>query len=480
MNIRVRLLATGEIIEIAESDFDEFLHERVDPGLAQTLAAADSVNEFETALEARDDRIRQQTIQTVMGQLAAEGLGQERTPPNVPHVSLEEAATRRHQQGNATPYGSAPRATPAVGSRYRGLPLELGGDIRSVQGDQEIKSFLIALARKDYETLSRLERKSRVDHKRANEMLIGASDATSGLGADTTGGRLVPLPLSQLISTILQRNATMRQIAQVFTSDAETLRIVLQTGHVTPAWEPELDTLTEVKPSYSSKLLMKKKMAFITPVSNELLNDSAFNIGSLIAQEAAQTMADEEDTQFATSDGTGGQPTQGLDLFADALTASHEIAAKGVGTDEVNLAHLNDMFFGVHKPYRRLGTWVGPDSTLKLLSQMVDGMGRPILNMQNAAANVVSDQYPGAIGQIFNRPVVEAPVASGRLYFGDIRRAYMILDSGSVQAMASEHAGFENDIVKFRFIKRVDGRGGNGGLTTKRTFVYSEGITAVS
>jgi HK97 family phage major capsid protein len=441
-------------------------------------AAAESTTALASAIHARDDRIRQGVLEDLLSGLADLGLAQPRMPRDFASLDAAAGAGGPQVAGDAVPAFSAARVVPCSDIRYRALTPEQGSIVRTPEGDREIKEYMLALQEKDNTTLQRLHAKAVDDYKRANEMVIGAMDADSGLGADLTGGRLVPLPLSNLLISVLQRTATMRQVGQLFTTSAATLRVVLQSGHGTAAWSGENDALTNTRANYSSKMLIKKKLTWLTVVSNELLADSAFNIVNLVAADAGQTMAAEEDLQLCVSDGTGNLPTEGLDTFATTLTGTHEIAPGTAATIDKKL--LVDMFFGVHKPYRTGAVWLAGDDVLALLTQLYDAQGRPILNLMTEPLAPVSDQFPGAIGKIMNRPIIEIPCAAGKLYFGDWKRGFMVLDGGGIVASASADAGFENDVTKFRFIRRVDGRGGSGGATGKRTFTYAEALTAVA
>ena len=89
-----------------------------------------------------------------------------------------------------------------------------------------------------------------------------------------------------------------------------------------------------------------------------------------------------------------------------ATTATDPLDLNATG----NPGHLAKMFFALPEEARRNAIWSGGDQVMQALTNMRDGAGRQILNLQNNPQQIVGDQIGGgAIGTIYGRPVVNLP-----------------------------------------------------------------------
>jgi len=333
---------------------------------------------------------------------------------------------------------------------YRQLPADVR-KVRNQLSDRGIQAWILARRRGNHSEMERLGRELDSEYRRAGGeragYLYGTPNATSGIGA-AGGGEIVPLPLAALMVLARDRESIGRALFQRFTSDANTLRIPAS-GVATAAMAAEGATASQVNPTLASVLLSKKKAQAKFRTSDEMLSDSAFNLVSFFSERAGSALGALEDTQFATSNGTAPNITTSL------VTGVTDVAE--ATSTVLTYKDVVTLFFALPKPYRRDAIFCADGTTLKLLSQLLDGNGRPIMAPGLSSPLVVEDTVPGSVASIFGRPVYDLPFTSGTLWVGSPRLAYGYLDGGPLTIRTSEHVAWATDEVEWKVTERFDG-----------------------
>lgn len=341
---------------------------------------------------------------------------------------------------------------------YRRLPKELQA-VRNPRIDAEMARWIRAAARvvPNNECLIEWERRDAEAIKRA-DLLEGTTTATSGLSGGTAGP-LIPLPLHNQITLLRDRSAVLRRYAKIVTSPSLTLRLPVM-GVATAGMAAEGAVFgTQGEPTNTSILLSKKKMQFVAQASEESLMDSAFNVVSLFTERAASAFGQLEDVQICTSDGTAPDITGSLETpnnnsaGAQTITAYSEAVSGTLGYDD-----MLGIFFAVPKQYRNSPSciWMGDATMMRILSQIVDANGRPIFAPSTNAAAPMGDSVPAAVGQIFGRDVVEVPLTSTNLFFGDMSY-YYILEGERMAMKSTDAVSWSADTIDFKITARWDG-----------------------
>lgn len=127
-------------------------------------------------------------------------------------------------------------------------------------------------------------------------------------------------------------------------------------------------------------------------ISEELLNDSVFNLEKNIAKEFARRIGTKEEEAFITGDGIG-KPTGVFNSAEVGLTTT----AASIKIDDVI-----DLFYSLKSPYRNKSTFVMNEGTLKDLRKLKDGNGQYLQQPSIVA---------GEPDTILNRPVKTSPFA---------------------------------------------------------------------
>lgn len=98
-------------------------------------------------------------------------------------------------------------------------------------------------------------------------------------------------------------------------------------------------------------------------MSEELLNDSAFDLESYIAGEFARRICTKEEEDFLAGDGNN-KPT--------GVFPSAEVGGT-VTTASINFDDVIDLYHSLRIPYRRKAVWLLNDATIKALEMKAKG-----------------------------------------------------------------------------------------------------------
>ena len=183
-------------------------------------------------------------------------------------------------------------------------------------------------------------------------------------------------------------------------------------------------------------------------VSEELLNDSVFDLESYIAREFARRIGTKEEEAFFTGDGTG-KPLGILAASGGAETGVTAASATAVTADE-----LMDLFYSLKSPYRKNAVWILNDSTIKAIRKLKDNNGQYLWQPSLVA---------GTPDTILGRPVKTSAympaIAAGAktIAFGDFSY-YWIADRQGRSFKRLNELYAANGQVGFLGAQRVDGK----------------------
>lgn len=201
--------------------------------------------------------------------------------------------------------------------------------------------------------------------------------------------------------------------------------------------DPTFGSISIKSFTYSSKPII---------VSNILLQDTAFELETYLANMMAERIWRALEEHLAIGNGTT-QP-QGL------ITAATNASLSGVGAAAITFDNLVDLLHSVDPNYRKNGSWLFNDSTLKALRKIKDSEGRPIWQgnyVDNAPAIVLGRPY------ITSNEMASIGASAKSVAFGDLSK-FMVREiaGGSVKRLVERFA--ENNQTGFLLFKRFDSR----------------------
>ena len=107
------------------------------------------------------------------------------------------------------------------------------------------------------------------------------------VGTDSEGGFLVPDEFERTLIEALEEENIFRQLAHVITTSTGDKKIPVVASKGTASWVDEEGMIPESDDAFGQVSIGAYKLATMIKVSDELLNDSVFNLPQYIAKEFA-------------------------------------------------------------------------------------------------------------------------------------------------------------------------------------------------
>jgi len=190
------------------------------------------------------------------------------------------------------------------------------------------------------------------------------------VGEDTEGGYLVPDEFERTLVEALEEENIFRQLANVITTSSGDRKIPVVASKGTASWVDEGGQIPESDDSFGQVSIGAFKLATMIKVSEELLNDSVFNLERYIAKEFARRIGAKEEEAFFVGDGSG-KPTGIL-----AATGGGQIGVTTAGSTAITLDEMLDLFYSLKSPYRKRASFVMNDATVKAIRKLKDSTGQ--------------------------------------------------------------------------------------------------------
>ena len=167
------------------------------------------------------------------------------------------------------------------------------------------------------------------------------------VGTDSEGGYLVPDEYERTLVEALEEENVFRQLAKVIQTSSGDRKIPVVATKGTASWIDEEGAYVESDDSFGQVSIGAYKLGTMIKVSEELLNDSVFDLETYIAREFARRIGAKEEEAFFTGDGSG-KPLGILAATGGAQTGVTAASATAVTADE-----LIDLFYSLKSPYRK-------------------------------------------------------------------------------------------------------------------------------
>ena len=267
-------------------------------------------------------------------------------------------------------------------------------------------------------------------------------------GQDSEGGYLVPDEFERTLVQGLNSTNIIRAHAHVITTSSGLHKIPVVASHGSAAWIDENGAYTESDESFGQVQLDAHKVGTIIKVSEELLNDSAFDLESYLSSEFIRRIGDKEEEAFISGNGSS-KPTGILNATGGGGVGVTTAGATAIVADE-----LIDLFYSLKAPYRKNAIWVLNDSTIKAIRKLKNGDGTYLWQP------AIKD---GEVDSILGRPYFTsayAPtIAAGAksIIFGDLNY-YWIGDRQGISFKRLNELYAGNGQVGFLASKRLDGK----------------------
>lgn len=268
------------------------------------------------------------------------------------------------------------------------------------------------------------------------------------VGTDSEGGYLVPDEYEHTLIEALEEKNIFRRLAHVIHTSSGERKIPVSVSKGTAAWIDEEAAYPESDDSFGQVSISAYKLATMIKISEELLNDSVFNMPAYISKEFARRIGAAEEEAFFTGNGTG-KPLGILAATGGAQTGVTAASQTAVTFDEVI-----DLYYSLRAPYRQDGVFIMNDATIKALRKLKNGSGDYIWQPSVTL---------GAPDRVLNRPVYTSQymptLAAGAktILFGDLSY-YWVADREGRQFKRLNELYAATGQVGFLASERVDGK----------------------
>ena len=249
--------------------------------------------------------------------------------------------------------------------------------------------------------------------------------------------------MCQLILTI-----SFRKLAKIIQTSSGDRKIPVVVTKGTAAWLDEGEEFDESDSVFGQTSIGAYKLGTMIKVSDELLNDSVFDLENYISTEFARRIGAKEEEAFLVGD-ADGKPTGIFNATGGAQLGVTAGSATAITADEII-----DLVYSLKAPYRKNAVFLMNDATVKAIRKLKDGQGQYLWQPSLTA---------GTPDTLLNRPVYTsayAPIIEAgakTIAFGDFGY-YWIADRQGRSFKRLNELFATTGQVGFLASQRVDGK----------------------
>ena len=267
-------------------------------------------------------------------------------------------------------------------------------------------------------------------------------------GVDSEGGYLVPDEFENTLVSGMEEEGSIRSLAHVFTTSNGVHKIPVVRTKGSANWIDEGGSYGDSDDVFGQEQIDAHKVGTVIKVSEELLNDSAFDLEKYFQEEFARRIGAKEEEAFIVGDGNK-KPTGILNVTGGAEIGVTAASDKAITADEII-----DLYYSIKAPYRKNAVWILNDSTVRAVRKLKDSNGQYLWQPSLQAGQ--PDRLLGY--EIYTSPYAPT-LAAGALSiaFGDFQ-SYWIADRTGRTVQRLNELYSTNGQVGFVATERVDGK----------------------
>ncbi len=277
---------------------------------------------------------------------------------------------------------------------------------------------------------------------------VAAEYKALAITPDTAGGYLAPTEyVAEIIKGVTEQSPA-RSLARIRQSANKAIQIPKRTGQFAARRVSEQGSKTETTGlAYGLEELPLPEMYALIDISNQMMEDSAFDMEAELRMEAEEQFAVKEGQEFVS--GTGNGDMEGILAATSGIGTTNSGSATTITADG-----LLSLFYAIKTAYSANAKWVMNRTTLGSTRKLKDGNGQ-YLWMPGLAQGV-----PNSIN---GAPYVEMPDMPNEgaglkpVAFGDFRRGYTMVDRISMEMLRDPFTQATGGNIRFIFRKRLGG-----------------------
>jgi len=264
------------------------------------------------------------------------------------------------------------------------------------------------------------------------------------VGTNSEGGYIVPEEFERQLLMAMQDINDFRGLCSVITTSGNH-HIPVESTLGTATWTAEEAAYTESDAAFGRVTLSAYKLGTIIKVSEELLQDSLFDLQSYLASNFGKRFGIAEESAIVAGDGSG-KPT--------GLTGGASAGVTAAGAAAITSDELISLYHALERPYRSGAVWVMKDSTALLIRKLKDGNSQYLWQ-----PGLQAGQPDMLLGRrvVVSSAMPAATTGNISVLFGDLSYYTIAERAGRVfQRLNELYAA--NGQVGFRMFERLDGK----------------------
>lgn len=267
------------------------------------------------------------------------------------------------------------------------------------------------------------------------------------IGTDSEGGYLCPEEYERTLIKALEEENHLRSLCTIIRTESGERKIPLVTSHGSASWVEEEGLIPESDDVFGQISLGAHKLATMIKVSDELLQDSVFDVESYIATEFARRISVAEEDAFINGDGTA----KPIGLLNDTNGAGVGITTAGAN---FTAEEILDLIHSIKAGYRKNAKFLLHDSTIKAIRKLKDLQGQFLWQ-----PGLQAGQPDKLLSHELVTSAYMPEVAAGAkpILFGDFK-SYWIADRQGRTFQRLNELYAATGQVGFRVTQRVDAR----------------------
>lgn len=283
---------------------------------------------------------------------------------------------------------------------------------------------------------------------------VAAECKALSLTADTAGAYLAPPEYVLEIIKGVTEISPARSIVRVRSTAQKSIQIPKRTGQFAARRVHETATRSETTGlAYGLEELNAPEMYALIDISQQMLEDTAFDMEAEIRGEANEQFAVKEGAEFVS--GTAKLECEGILSASAGLATTNSGTAATIADADGQANGLITCFHALNTAYSKNALWALNRITLGSVRKLKDADKGYIWQPGLAL---------GVPNSILGAPYVEMPdmpnegAGAKPIAFGDFRRGYTMVDRIAMEMLRDPYTQATGGLIRFIFRRRVGGQ----------------------
>lgn len=282
---------------------------------------------------------------------------------------------------------------------------------------------------------------------------VAAECKALNVGTDTAGGYLAPIEYVREIIKGVTDMSPARAIVRVRQTAMKSVQIPKRTGQFAARRVSEQATKSETTGlTYGLEEINAPEMYALIDISNQMLEDTAFDMEAEIRLEASEQFAVKEGAEFvsgAAKDECEGILTNTSVAYTASGTAANIADSDGQANGLLSLKHA------IKSAYAKNAKWIMNRTVIGAVRKLKDGDKNYIWmpGIQNGAPNTIDGDPYVEFPDMPNEGAGLYPIA-----YGDFYRGYTFVDRIAMEMLRDPYTQATAGNIRFIFRRRIGGQ----------------------